>query len=157
MRRILLMATGVALSGCRIGGCAAAALGDVVGETGDAHCDRRYVTPGHEPASFCQEVIDTVAQSQFESDCRDSHGASQGDGRCPRDRIIAGCELHKDNDDGSKIYDWYYDVSDLEDAAAHDAAPAFPDPPVTTKDEIKKLCADPTRYDEGATYLETPP
>jgi hypothetical protein len=102
-------------------------------------------------------VLDTVAQSQFESDCRDSHGASHGDGRCPRDHIIAGCELHKNNDDGSKVYDWYYDVSDLEDAAAHDAAPPFSDPPVTTKDEVKKLCADPTRYDEGATYLETPP
>jgi hypothetical protein len=77
--------------------------------------------------------------------------------RCPRERIIAGCKLHKQNDDGSQVYDWYYDVSDLEDAAAQDAAPPFTDPPAQTKDDVKKLCADPNRYDQGADYLETPP
>ena len=86
--------------------------------------------------------------------------ASAADGKCPRDRILAGCKLHKDNDDGSAVYDWYYDVTDLEDAAARDAAPdaglLFQDPPSRTKDDVKKLCADPTRYDEGADYTESP-
>jgi hypothetical protein len=156
MRRVLAVASVVVLAGCRIGGCAAATLGDIVGETGDAHCDRRFVTPGKDPASFCQEVIDTVATSQFEDDCRSSHGASADDGKCPRERIIAGCQLHKENDDGSKVYDWYYDVTDLEDAAAHDAGPPFLDPPARTKEDVQKLCADPSRYDEGASFTDTP-
>src|SRR5262249_50285004 len=43
------------VGGCRLGGCAANVLGDVVGETGDVACDRRF---GKDPAPFCQEVVD---------------------------------------------------------------------------------------------------
>ncbi len=125
----------VAVSGCKVGGCAANVLGDVVGETDDVSCDRRYG-----------------------KDRREKHAARTTESKCPREHIIAGCKIHKDNDDGSEVWDWYYDVSDLEDAGSKDAAsdgPIFADP-ITTKEQVKALCADPTRYEEGATYDESP-
>lgn len=147
-------------SGCKVGGCAANVLGDVIGETGDVYCDRRFVTStSKKPAPFCQEVIDTIAVSQVSDDCREKHAARTAEGLCPREKIIAGCKIHKDNDDGSEVWDWYYDVSDLEDAGSADAsaegAPLFEDP-VHTKEEVKDLCADPKRYEEGATFAEPP-
>src|SRR5262249_20789789 len=101
-----------------------------------------------------QEVIDTVAVSQVGDDCRDKHGARTYEGKCPRERIIAGCKIHKDNDDGSEVWDWYYDVEGLEDAGT-DAGPVFKDP-ARTKDDVKALCADPKRYEEGATFADHP-
>jgi len=148
------------VSGCKVGGCAANVLGDIVGETGDVYCDRRFVTnASKERAPFCQEVIDTIAVSQVSDDCREKHAARTAEGRCPRENIIAGCKLHKDNDDGSEVWDWYYDVSDLEDAGDEDGStdggPIFKDP-VRTKEDVKALCADPKRYEEGATFDDTP-
>lgn len=161
-RSLLLLFVLAAASGCKVGGCAANVLGDVVGETGDVACDRRFVKGADkEPAPFCQEVIDTVAVSQVRDDCREKHTASAFEGKCPREKIIAGCKIHKDNDDGSEVWDWYYDVSDLEDAAVHapdatpDAGPIFKDP-VRTKEEVKALCTDKTRYEEGATFDDRP-
>lgn len=161
-RAILVGAVLLLASGCRVGGCAAHFLGDVVGETSDVSCDRRFADPPNKPGSFCQEVIDTVAVSQIEDDCREKHGGHPTDSRCPRDRIIAGCKLNQTNDDGSEVYDWYYDVTDLEDAAAQreldaglDATPLFEDP-ARTKEDVKALCADPKRYDQGATYMDSP-
>jgi hypothetical protein len=132
--------------GCKVGGAVANVLGDVVGETDDVACDRRT---GTEPAPFCQEVIDTVAVSQVGDDCRTKFGAATSESKCPRENIIAGCKIHKDNDDGSEVYDWYYDVSDAgPDSGFHDAP--------KTKEDVKKLCEDPSRYEEGATYEATP-
>ncbi len=160
-------AAGIALvlgvAGCKVGGCAAGVLGDIVGETGDVSCDRRFgAGPKFKPDAFCQEVIDTVATSQVEDDCRDKHGARTIDTKCPRQNIIAGCKLNESNDDNSEVYDWYYDVSDLEDASAQDAidagieaGPLF-EHPAQTKEDVKALCADPKRYDKGATYLDSP-
>ena len=155
-------------AGCKAGGCAANVLGDIVGATGDVYCDRRFVSnETKERAPFCQEVIDTVAVSQVRDDCREKHAAQAGEGRCPRENIIAGCKIHKDNDDGSEVFDWYYDVSDLEDAGDEgqdgdddadddaDAGPIFKDP-VRTKEEVMELCADPKRYEEGATFTDRP-
>ena len=171
MRRGLLPAALLLLAtGCKVGGCAANVLGDVIGETGDVYCDRRFVSnPSKTRAPFCQEVIDTIAVSQVRDDCREKHAAQAGEGKCPRANIIAGCKLHKDNDDGSEVFDWYYDGSDLEDAgnededqdqdqdadAGADAEPIFKDP-VRTKEEVEELCADPKRYEEGATFVERP-
>lgn len=140
---------GVLGAGCRAGGCAAAALGDVVGATGDAHCDRRYVPDDREPGSFCQEIVDTLAASNFEDDCREKHAAQADDGRCPREKVLGGCKISKVNDDGSEVYDWYYDVSQ----DTRDGGLPFVDP-AKTKADVQKLCADPSRYEEGATYVD---
>jgi hypothetical protein len=137
------------LGGCRAGGCAANVLGDVVGTTGDAHCDRRFVSGAEKKrAGFCQEIIDTVALSQFQDDCREKHTANTGEGRCPREHVLGGCKLHEVNDDGSEVWDWYYDVTELEaDGGVFEA-------PVRTKDEVRTLCADRERYEKGASFQE---
>jgi hypothetical protein len=133
---------------CRAGGCAANVLGDVVDATGDAHCDRRFISGADKkPASFCQEIIDTIALSEFQDDCRSKHTAISGEGLCARDKIIGGCKLHKENDDGSEVYDWFYDVTELE------ADGGVFEEPVRTKEEVEKLCADPKRYEEGAHFV----
>jgi hypothetical protein len=138
----------VLVCSCRAGGCAANALGDVVGQTGDAHCDRRFVSGADKkPASFCQEIIDTVALSEFQDDCREKHTAISGEGLCARDKIIGGCKLHKENDDGSEVFDWFYDVTELE------ADGGTFEEPVRTKEEVEKLCADKSRYEEGAHFV----
>lgn len=141
----LLVAAG---AGCRPAGCVAASLGDVVDATGDAHCDRRFVPGDREPGSFCQEIVDTLAASEFQDDCRDKHAALAEEGRCPRERALGGCKVHKENDDGSEVFDWYYDVTDV----ARDGGMPFVDPARTTED-VKKLCADPARYEEGAEFV----
>jgi hypothetical protein len=162
MRRFIPVLFLVLVASCKAGGCAANVLGDVVGQTGDAYCDRRYVANlSKEPGSFCQEIIDTVATSQFTDDCREKFAARAGEGRCPRERVIAGCKIHKENDDGSEIWDWYYDISDLEASgiegrdAGPDAGKLFKEA-VRTKEEVRKLCADKTRYEEGATFEDGP-
>jgi len=124
-------------------------LGDIVGETGDAHCDRRFVSGADKKAaSFCQEIVDTVALSEFQDDCRDGHGAATGEGLCPRDHLLGGCKLHKENDDGSEVWDWYYDVTELE------ADGGVFEEPVRTKEEVRKICEDPSRYEEGAHFVD---
>lgn len=139
-------AAATAVAGCKVAGAIANVFGDIAGETEDVACDRRT---GREPAPFCQEVIDTVAVSQVGDDCRDKFGAATFEARCPRQGIIAGCKIHKDNDDGSEVWDWYYDVSD----AGPDAG--FRDAP-RTKADVQRLCEDPSRYEEGATYDDAP-
>ena len=76
------------------------------------------------------------------------HTASAGEGRCPREHALGACKLHKENDDGSEVFDVFYDVTDLE------ADGGVFEEPVRTKDEVKKLCADKARYEEGATFVE---
>ncbi len=122
----------------------------MVGATGDAYCDRRYVPDDREPGSFCQEIVDTLAASQFQDDCREKHAARSEEGRCPRERVLGGCKLLKENDDGSEVIDWYYDVVGFE---RDDGGKPFVDP-ARTKDDVKSLCSDKTRYDEGATFVE---
>lgn len=137
------------LCACRAGGCAANVLGDVVGATGDAHCDRRFVSGADKrPASFCQEIIDTVALSEFQDDCREKHTAISGEGLCAREHLLGGCKLHKENDDGSEVFDWFYDVTELEADGGE-----FEDP-VRTTAEVRELCSDPERYEEGASFVD---
>lgn len=116
-----------------------------MGATGDAHCDRRF-TAKTPRGSFCQEIVDTIADGEFQDDCEDKHLAWSDDSKCPREGIIGGCKIHKENDDGSEIWDWYYDVRGLEAEGG-----VFEDPP-RTKEDVKKLCEDPKRYEEGAHY-----
>src|SRR5215467_9109269 len=109
-----------------VGGCdaivsVAVSGSDFAGATADVHCDRRYVSQGGQPVAFCQEVVATLAASQFADDCRQKFEATPGSGLCSRDRIIAGCKLLKKNDDNSLVWDWYYDVSDIvAEAGAHE-------------------------------------
>ncbi len=144
----IMMMLGVA--GCRAGGWVASVVGDVIGDKGNAACDRRYVSdPSAQPSAFCQEVIDTVASSQIEDDCTSKFHAKAFDGTCPRENVIGGCKYNQTNDDGSTVYDWYYDVSDLEKQGGH----AF-ESHVDTADDVRAKCADPNRYEGGAEFVE---
>ncbi len=133
--------------GCDALGAVAVEAGDFAGAKADAHCDRRFVGDGGQPEAFCQEVISTVAASEFADDCRAKHHATAAPGPCPREQIIAGCKLLKVNEDDSHVWDWYYDVSALRSDAGRDAG--FENPPRAVSD-IAKLCANRARYEEGA-------
>jgi hypothetical protein len=146
-------ALGAALLACdSAAGFVAGFAGNLVGETGDSACDRRFVSDGGARGSFCQELLDTVATSQFQDDCRTKFQAQALGGRCPREQIIAGCKIGKKNEDGSQSWDWYYDVSALERDAGLEPGEMFPDAP-RTQDDVKKLCADPARYSDGAEFV----
>ncbi|MDB4934880.1 MAG: hypothetical protein JWP87_1852 [Labilithrix sp.] len=143
----------VVVAGCSTLGSIASEGVDFAGAKADAHCDRRFVTDGGQAAAFCQEVVSTVAAAEFSDDCRAKHLATPGTGLCPREHIIAGCKLHKKNDDESLTWDWYYDVSEIvADAgrnAGPDGGPTF-DTQLHGVAEVESACADPSRYEEGA-------
>lgn len=130
--------------------------GDFAGAKADAYCDRRYVVDGAQRAAFCQEIVDTVAASQFADDCRTKHRASAGAGACPREHIVAGCKLLEKHEDGSQVFDWYYDVTDiLVEAGPNDGpegGPTFDSRP-TSVDAVAAMCADPLRYEHGAELV----
>jgi hypothetical protein len=125
--------TSVVVEGADFGGAAA-----------NAHCDRREVVDGGQPSAFCQEVVGTLAASQFADDCRAKHDATPGTGLCPRAGIIAGCKLETKTEDGSHVWDWYYDASKL------DAGERFAPPLPHDTADVARLCADPSRYKDGA-------
>ena len=151
------LAAVAAVAGCDTLGSIASEGVDFAGAKADAHCDRRYVTDGGQPAAFCQEVVSTVAAAQFADDCRTKHEAEAAPGLCPRDRIIAGCKLLKKNDDQSLVWDWYYDVSrQVAEAGAHagpDGGATFDSQQHSVAD-VASSCADPTRYEEGAVLAQ---
>jgi hypothetical protein len=134
--------TSIAVQGADFGGAAA-----------NAYCDRRYVTDGGTPSAFCQEVVGTLAASQFADDCRNNHQATTGPGLCPRPTIIAGCKLLDSHSDDSQVWDWYYDVAsfpvDQPDGAAY-----FAPPVASSVAAVGQLCADPTRYPLGAELAQ---
>jgi hypothetical protein len=143
-------------AGCETFGDIAVEGVDFAGAKADAYCDRRYVTDGGQPAAFCQEIVTTVAAAEFTDDCRAKHRASAGAGLCSRARIIAGCKLLEKHDDDSVATDWYYDVSDIVaeagTRAGPDGGPTFDSQPRSV-DEVAALCADPTRYEDGAALV----
>lgn len=147
---IVLLAGG---AGCATLGSVALEAGDFAGATAGAHCDRRFVTDGGQPAAFCQEIVETVAAAEFADDCRAKHQAVAGPGLCPRPKIIAGCKLQKHNDDNSLVWDWYYDVSEIVTEAGPYAGPdggaTFESVPRDLSD-VAQMCADKSRYEEGA-------
>lgn len=120
---------------------------DFGGATADAHCDRREVQDGGRPSSFCQEIVGTLAASQFADDCRATHQAAAGTGLCPRVGIIAGCKLETKNQDGSEVWDWYYEVSGV------DAGAAFSPPIPGSAAAVAQTCADRARYADGAELV----
>jgi hypothetical protein len=148
---LLLLATGTA---CDAIVSVAAQGADFGGTTADAHCDRRAVADGGQASAFCQEVVSTVAASQFSDDCRMKFAASPGPGLCPRAKVIAGCKLLAKNGDDSVVWDWYYDVSGVvAEAGAEagpDGGPTFDPPVAATVSDVAAICADRTRYQDGA-------
>jgi hypothetical protein len=156
-RALSLLALSAVVVGCSTLGSIAVEATDFAGAKADAHCDRRFVTDGGQPAAFCQEVTATVAAAEFADDCRAKHQALAGPGLCPRERIIAGCKLLEKHDDESLVWDWYYDVSDIvADAGTHagrDGGETFESRPRSVV-EVAASCADPTRYVEGAELAQ---
>ena len=131
-------------------------LGSLVGSNQTDSCDRRF---GAQPEAFCQEIDNTVAGSQFRDDCTKKFQAPANIGGCPRDAIVGGCAIDTQNEDGSNVTDWYYDVTSLVAEAGtgaedDDAGPSFPPSDVgLTVDEVRAKCADPMRYSDGAHYV----
>jgi hypothetical protein len=130
---------------------------DFGGATADVHCDRRGVAHGGQASAFCQEVVATVAASQFSDDCRLKHEATPGPGLCSRAKIIAGCKLLEQHDDHSVAWDWYYDVSaELAEAGPNDGpdgGPTFNPPVAASVEEVARICADSSRYPGGAELV----
>jgi hypothetical protein len=159
MRPGWLLLALVAALGCDDLVSVAVTASDFGGATADVHCDRRDVGDGGQAAAFCQEVVATVAASQFADDCRKKFEATPGNGLCSRGKIIGGCKLLKKNEDNSLVWDWYYDVSaEVAEAGAHagpDGGPTFDDAPRTVQD-VARLCADPKRYEDGADLVPAP-
>ncbi len=147
MRALDLLLSALFLTaGCTVLEDQAVEATDFAGAKADAHCDRRYVTPGGTPAGFCQEVVQTLAASEFADDCRTKHQAAADTGLCARGQIIAGCKLRKHNDDDSLVYDWYYDTSQLDGGTAFEAT-------AKAVNDVAKMCADPSRYEDGADLV----
>jgi hypothetical protein len=154
-RRLLRLALFVAFAtSCDAVASIAVKGADFGGATADAHCDRRFVADGGQASAFCQEVTDTVAASQFSDDCRMKFHATPGPGLCPRAAIIAGCKLDEKHGDGSLVWDWYYDVSGMvAEAGAQagpDGGPTFAEPVAQSEADVVRICADRTRYGDGA-------
>lgn len=147
----------LAASSCDAVASVAVQGADFGGATADAHCDRRAVTPGGQASAFCQEVVATVAASQFSDDCRIKHAATPGPGLCPRAGVIAGCKLAEKHGDNSIAWDWYYDVSaQLADAgpeAGPHGDPTFASPIATSVGDVARICADRERYNDGAELV----
>jgi hypothetical protein len=145
-----------ALQACDALGSIASGGVDFAGAKAGAYCDRRFVTQGGQAAAFCQEIASTVAAAEFTDDCRTKHLATAGAGECPREHVIAGCQLSEHHDDKSVVTDWYYDVSEpLAEAGASagpDGGPTF-ESVEHTVDDVAATCADATRYENGATLV----
>jgi hypothetical protein len=92
--------------------------------SGDAHCD--FQAKGQ---ARCQERLGTVAAFAFKQTCSASLGDS-GDGPCPRENIVAGCDIGTQGD-GSHVTDWYYSpktMSDVVSACMSDQGTLLPRP-----------------------------
>ena len=139
------------LCGCSFFGHLAGDLEGAFGGTSDGACDRRYGA-SETPQPFCQEVVGTIAVSQFGTDCTNHLQGLYTKGQCPRDAtLLGGCKLDKSNEDGSHTTDWYYDVDALIDAGetfnpgslVHDAS------------DVKAICSSPSHYSSpSATFVD---
>jgi hypothetical protein len=144
---LLMLLALVCSTSCKTTALVATTITSAVGGTGDVACDRRFVSGG-EAAGFCQEVIRTVAVSAIRDDCLEKHRARALRGRCPHEKRIAGCKLSLLTDDGSEVYDWYYDVHDLERQKQMSFASH-----VESIEDVRRQCADARRYEEGAELV----
>lgn len=150
---LLLLAACVACgAGCSFFGHLAGDLEGAFGDTADVSCDRRYGASAT-PQPFCQEVAGTIAASQFASDCTNHLQGLYDKTLCPRDpTLLGGCRLDGSNQDGSHTTDWYYDVSALVEAGDE----FNPTSLVHTADDVKAVCADPSRYSNPSATFVSP-
>jgi hypothetical protein len=150
MRRRFVLGLLVAFTlGCSaIGGIFGGVTGETTTSTDDS-CDRRYAPA---PQAFCQEIISTVAGAPFQADCIQKFDAAPAPTLCPRLGIIGGCEYDTVFQDGSRVIDWFYDLSTFDGGVD---AFTYADRHLTVGD-IQKKCADGARYDAGAAFVAPP-
>lgn len=142
MRSVAVLASVfLAVAAALASGCS---VGSVAGDTG--HCDRR--SAGVDLKPLCQEIDDTVALKEFRADCETHLRAGYGDGSCPHEKAIGGCEIGGANQDGSHVIDWYYDV------AGDPKAAQYPTTDIARSlDDVRRFCSDTKRYDKGARLV----
>jgi hypothetical protein len=145
-RALLLLVAPLGLLACT---AITGVFGTVSGDTltaSDNSCDRR-VAPKPEP--FCQEIVGTLVGAQFQEDCVSRFSAKAEAALCPRESVIGGCRVDKVFDDGSRVTDWFYDLSQLDGGTDAFAPPARH----LTVAEVQALCSDRTRYEDGAHFV----
>lgn len=126
---------------CKVpGSLVAAAAG------GDSSCDRRG-GESERPEPFCQEILETVAGSQFREDCATKLKGLPREDKCPRENVIGGCKVSVTNDDGSEIIDWFYNVDSDPDSKVK------LENRIHTQEEVRAKCMDQGRYELGATFV----
>jgi len=137
-----LAAAAVLLGGCSAVEFIGGSLAATVGISEDSYCDRRFVSDdkADKRTAFCQDIVDTVADSEFREDCSKKFGARTGTGRCDRGTTIGGCAVSEVERDGSQVTDWFY-LTDFDDAGPRN------------KDDVGKLCGDRSRYERGASFV----
>jgi hypothetical protein len=147
MRCFLIAVAVFLLSGCSaIAGVFGGVSGNNATDTNDS-CDRR-AAPSPQP--FCQEIVNTVAGTPFQQDCVSKFDASPSAGLCSRTAIVGGCEYDRVFSDGSRVTDWYYDVSQL-DGGVDQYQPADRH---LTADDVRAICVIPGRYEGDASFVE---
>jgi len=141
---------GLVVTGCSaIAGVFGTVGGETVTDTNDS-CDRRN---GAVPEPFCQEIVATLAGTPFQEDCVQKFNATPASGLCWRGPIVGGCLIDKVYQDGSRVTDWFYDISQL-DAGAPDVYDlAWKRLTVV---DVEAMCADRTRYEDGAHFVPAP-
>ena len=104
----------------------ACGLGDLLGEQAPVHCDFRKGS-SNGPEDRCQELVPGAPQAgeMHKAACLTAQ-ATPGDGLCPREGVVGGCDLGKQLD-GTETRDWYY-------------APM-------TREEARSSCGDDTPLD----------
>lgn len=113
----------------------------------DNSCDRRF---GAKPEPFCQEITNTLVGLQFKEDCVTKFSAKAESTVCPRADVVGGCRIDKINEDGSRVTDWFYDVTNFDGGA--DAF--LPSARHLTAADVKPKCADRKRYENGAHFVD---
>ena len=92
----------------------------------DAHCDFRAPPKS---SARCQERLGSAGAFAFKQTCG-AAGGTAGDGACPREEIVAGCDIGTQGD-GSHVVDWYYAPKTMQDvmsACMSDSGTLLPKP-----------------------------
>lgn len=120
------------------------AVGAVAGDTGS--CDKR--TRSSDPEPICEELVNSVARPQFKADCQSNVHGAYADSECSREKAIGGCEIGGENQDGSHVVDWFYDVTGDANAAKYPSKDV-----AKTITDVRAFCADSARYPQGGRLV----